>query len=78
MSRAPASEKLCTVIKTPTEPTDLLIRFRPESEPPAGFVRDSAGREQQFSGWLGLLGLLEAHVYSPVHSVAPATRQENA
>jgi quercetin dioxygenase-like cupin family protein len=38
---------------------ELLVRFAPGGDPPTGSVRDQSGHEQPFTGWLGLLALLE-------------------
>jgi hypothetical protein len=77
MSRLPMAAKLKVVMRTPAPPVELLVSFHPDSDPPAGTVRDRAGREQQFNGWLGLLRLLETHCQNPARSVAPTTRREN-
>ena len=37
----------------------LTLDLVPGAEPIAGVLRDSAGREREFSGWLGLAAALE-------------------
>jgi hypothetical protein len=44
---------------------ELVVRFAPRTDPPAGSVRDQTGTEQGFSGWLGLLRVLEDHCPTP-------------
>jgi hypothetical protein len=48
-------------MRSETHPTELLLRFEPDSNPPAGSVRDAYGAEHRFTGWLVLLHLLEHH-----------------
>jgi hypothetical protein len=40
-------------------PLTLHIEPRPNGQPIAGRLRDSCGEEHHFTGWLGLLTLLE-------------------
>jgi len=61
MSRPPAAAKLTVVIRATAQPLELTISFNPEMDPPAGTVRACSGPEHRFSGWLGLLHLLETH-----------------
>jgi hypothetical protein len=42
-----------------SSPLTLHIEARPEGERIAGRLRDGGGIEHQFTGWLGLLTLLE-------------------
>ena len=44
---------------------ELLVRFAPRTYPPTGSVRDQTGVERPFTGWLGLLRLLEDHSPDP-------------
>ena len=53
---------------------ELLVRFAPLADPPVGSVRDQDGTDRRFSGWLGLLRLLESH--SPT-AAATRTPQPN-
>lgn len=46
---------------TDRDAVELLVRFAPRTDPPSGSVRDHNGIEQPFTGWLGLLRLLENH-----------------
>ena len=52
-------------MRSGTHPTELLVRFEPDSDPPAGSVRDADGAERRFTGWLVLLHLLEHHCATP-------------
>ena len=71
MSRGSSGGKLTTEMRAPAQPVQLLVSFDPDSDPPRGSVRDHAGREQEFNGWLGLLRLLEIHHQHPARDVAP-------
>jgi quercetin dioxygenase-like cupin family protein len=74
MSRPASSGKLHRMTFTPNRnAVELLVRFTAHSDPPAGSVRDHNGVEQPFSGWLGLLRLLEDHCPTP----APRRRHES-
>ncbi len=70
--------KLTLVMKTPGQAVELLVSFHLDSNPPAGTVRDRTGHEQRFSGWLGLLGLLETHCQNPARGAMTTTHQEIA
>lgn len=62
MSRWAGADKLPGMEFAPDhESVELLVRFAPHSGAPAGSVRDQCGAERPFSGWLGLLRLLEEH-----------------
>jgi hypothetical protein len=65
MSRSSIGGKLSSEMSAPSQPVQLLVSFDPDSNPPDGSVRDHTGREHGFSGWLGLLRLLEIHHQEP-------------
>jgi quercetin dioxygenase-like cupin family protein len=66
MSRRAGSGKLHRMTFTQDQdPVELLVRFAPRTDPPTGSVRDQNSVEQPFSGWLGLLRLLEDHCPTP-------------
>jgi hypothetical protein len=65
MSRRPTDAKLTPTMSTAAHPTELLVRFEPDSDPPTGSVRDPHGAEHPFTGWLVLLQLLEHHRPTP-------------
>jgi hypothetical protein len=66
MSRRVSAGKLQRMTFTPgQDAVELLVRFAPRTDPPTGSVRDRNGDEQPFSGWLGLLRLLEGHCQPP-------------
>ena len=80
MSRRPEAAKLNSAMTEMPQPSrephaapdavELLVRFVPLADPPAGSVLDQAGAEQRFSGWLGLLRVLEDH-----HATGAAPRE---
>ena len=78
MSRPSIVAKLTLVMRAPAQAVELIVSFAPDSDPPAGTVRDRTGREPQFNGWLGLLRLLEDALPTRGMQLAPTTRQENA
>jgi quercetin dioxygenase-like cupin family protein len=71
MSRPSIGGKLTVEMRAPAQPIQLLVSFDHDSNPPGGRVRDHAGREHDFNGWLGLLQLLEIHCQDPACDVAP-------
>jgi len=71
MSRSSIGGKLPAEMRAPAQQVQLIVSFDPDSDPPGGSVRDHTGREQEFTGWLGLLRLLEIHSHHPARDVAP-------
>jgi hypothetical protein len=63
MRRAPASST--GTMRSGTHPTEPFLRFEPDSNPPAGSVRDAYGAEHRFTGWLVLVHLLQHHRATP-------------
>jgi hypothetical protein len=49
----------------------LALELRRGAGAPSGSLIDESGAEQQFSGWLGLLTLLEAK-WNPQSSTSPS------
>ena len=81
MSRTPTDGKLARIMRSGAHSTELLVRFEPDSNPPAGSVRDPHGDEHRFTGWLVLLHLLERHCPTPhdhPRGDAPAATQPKA
>jgi quercetin dioxygenase-like cupin family protein len=70
MSRLSISAKLTAEMRAPAQPVQLLVSFNRDSNPPGGSVRDHTGGEHEFSGWLGLLRLLEIHCQHRARDVA--------
>jgi quercetin dioxygenase-like cupin family protein len=75
MSRHASGDKLRRMTFTQGQnDVELLVRFAPASDPPTGSVRDQTGVEQPFTGWLGLLRLLEDH--GPIPRVSALTEPQ--